>query len=352
MSSPVFGAGSSPDLPHPLIALGWSDRWDAHLHDHPDGTPGRVLRHDGRTVFVAFGDRNGHVPLRPATPPLAVGDWIVERGGLVDAVLARSSALRRRDPSGGGEQLIAANIDLVGIVCGLDRPVNVGRIQRFTSLAWDAGATPLVILNKADLVSDPIEASSEILDHDPFAEVVTVSSTTTIGVEPLLERCRHKTLVLVGESGAGKSTLANALAGFDIAHTGRVRHGDHKGRHTTTARQLHVLGDGCCLIDTPGVREVGLVTDTDTIDEGFPDIAELAADCRFSDCGHASEPGCAIRAAIESGVLSEDRLSAWDKLRREAAYEERRSDVAARRSLDRSRGKMYRAATKARKERD
>jgi ribosome biogenesis GTPase len=260
--------------------------------------------------------------------------------------------LRRRDPSGGGEQLIAANVDVVGIVCGLDRPVRIGRIQRFTSLAWDAGASPLVILNKADLVEDPGTTIEEILEHDPFAEVVAVSSTTAAGVAPLLERSRRQTLVLVGESGAGKSTLTNALAGVDVADTGQVRHGDHKGRHTTTSRQLHVLGDGGCLIDTPGVREVGLVTDTDTIDEGFADVAELAADCRFSDCGHATEPGCAIRAAVESGALSEDRLAAWDKLRREAAYEERRSDVAARRSLDRTRGKMYRAATKARKERD
>ena len=352
MSSPRSGSGETPDQPLSLDALGWSDRWAAHLHDHPDGTPGRVLRHDGRTVLVAFADRSEPVPIRPATPPLAVGDWIIERGGMVDAILPRASALRRRDPSGGGEQLIAANVDVVGIVCGLDRPVRIGRIQRFTSLAWDAGASPLVILNKADLVEDPAAPMEEILEHDPFAEVVAVSSTTAAGVAPLSERCCGQTLVLVGESGAGKSTLTNALAGVDVADTGRVRHGDHKGRHTTTSRQLHVLGDGGCLIDTPGVREVGLVTDTDTIDEGFADVAELAADCRFSDCGHATEPGCAIRAAVESGELSEDRLAAWDKLRREAAYEERRSDVAARRSLDRARGKMYRAATKARKERD
>lgn len=323
-----------------------------HLHSHPDGTPGRVVRHDGRTVFVAFAAGPTAVPIRTSTPPLAVGDWIVERGGLIEAVLPRSSLLRRRDPSGGGEQLIAANVDLVGIVCGLDRPVNIGRIQRFTSLAWDAGAIPLVILTKADLVNDTSESEALVLQHDPVAEIVCISSTTRDGVTPLLDRIAGTTIALLGESGAGKSTLTNMLAGFAVADTGRVRHGDQKGRHTTTARRLHVIDGPCCLIDTPGVREIGMVTDTGTIDEGFADIVDVASRCKFSDCGHASEPGCAIRAAIESGELHEDRLSAWDKLRREAAYAERRRDVAAQRSMARTRGKMYRAATQARKKRD
>jgi ribosome biogenesis GTPase / thiamine phosphate phosphatase len=192
-----------------------------------------------------------------------------------------------------------------------------------------AGASPLVILSKADQVESTTDAEREILADDPAADIVAVSSVTSDGVAELLGRCANRTLVLVGVSGAGKSTLLNALAGRELGTTGRVRAGDSKGRHTTTARQLYLLEGNCCLIDTPGVREVGLFTDVDTIDDGFSDIAKLALDCRFNNCGHSGEPGCAVAAAVTDGELSETRVQAWDKLRREAAWLERRTDPAA-----------------------
>lgn len=344
------------------LALGWSPRWEAlaAAHVNERSVVARVLRHDGTAVLVAGAEGQAHVRLDPATASLAVGDWVVIDGPLeadaqhdprISAVLDRSSLLQRRDPSTGDAQPIAANVDVVGIVCGLDRPVRIGRIQRFMSLAWDAGATPLVILSKADLSSDPGDVAAEIAAAEPFVDVVIVSAADDRGVHELLDRCAAKTLVLVGESGAGKSTLLNALAGQAVAVTGDVRGGDHKGRHTTTARQLHLLARDCCLIDTPGVREVGLATDVATIDAGFADIAELAHSCRFGDCQHETEPGCAVQAAVADGELTSERLDAWARLRREAAAAEVRADPAARHRADRQLNKIYRTAMAAKRPR-
>ena len=348
--SSTHGQPAPEPSPPPLTALGWSDRWQPYLPSDGAGLPGRILRHDGAAVLVATETGTHHVHLRPSTEPLAVGDWIVTSEGYVDDVLPRSSLLRRRDPSTGDSQLIAANVDIVGIVCGLDRPVKTGRIQRFMTLAWDAGASPLVVLSKADLVEDPSEAVTTVLDWDPGADVVVVSATSADGVSELLERCADRTLVLVGESGAGKSTLVNALAGTTLAETRHVRSGDHKGRHTTTSRQLHLLAGDCRLIDTPGVREVGLSTDVATVDDVFADIAELADTCRFGDCGHRGEPGCAVQAAVEDGDLSEDRLESWERLRREALAAEIRADPAARHRADRQFGKMVREVKKMKRD--
>lgn len=301
-----------------------------------------MLRHDGAAVLVGTQNETKQYVLRRSTPTLAVGDWVIVDNERVVDLLPRASLLQRRDPSTGGSQPIAANIDIVGIVCGLDRPVSPGRIQRFTSLAWDAGASPLVILSKADLVDSTAEIEDSLLRLDPAADIISVSSETANGISDLLGRCANRTLVLVGESGAGKSTLLNALAGRELGATGVVRSGDGKGRHTTTARQLFVLEGNCCLIDTPGVREVGLHTNVDTIDDGFGDIAELAINCRFRDCGHTKEPGCEVQAAVADGRLDDARMRAWEQLRREAAFAEIRDDTAARHRADRRLGKIIR----------
>ena len=329
-----------------LDALGWDDRWAALFAAADPGSaePGRILRHDGASVLVGTSGRTVAARVRPATGPLAVGDWVLLVGGAVHSSLPRHSLLQRRDPSTGDAQPIAANVDVVGIVCGLDRGVNVGRIERFTALAWDAGATPLAVLTKADLVDDVDTPADAVRDGVPWTDVTVVSARTGRGIDDLLRRCAGSTLALVGESGSGKSTLLNALAKRDVSATAPVREGDHKGRHTTTARELHVLDGEVRLIDTPGVREVGLHTDVDTVDSGFVDIAEAAVGCRFRDYSHDREPGCAVHAAVEEGRLPLERMESWRSLRREAASAELRADPAARQDASRRQGRVYREA--------
>jgi ribosome biogenesis GTPase len=326
---------------------GFTDRWAAQAETRPDLAPGRVVRHDGTALLVATAREVSHRHVRRQAEDVTVGDWVLTDGDVVEVVLPRTSFLRRRDPGGGG-QALAANVDVVAVVCGLDRPLRLGRIRRTVALSWDAGATPVVVLTKTDLV-EPSEAESEIRADDPMLDVVSVSAPTGAGIDLLQRRIGQGTVVLLGESGAGKSTLTNAIAGYHVATTGEVRTGDHKGRHITTARMLHPLPGGGCLIDTPGIREVGLWTDTGTIDRGFDDIEALAAGCRFRDCRHDTEPGCAVRAAADRGGLEPERLTAWRELRAEAESAELRADEAARRRADRRFGRMARQAKRVKR---
>jgi len=324
----------SPDrAPEPTLdALGWDAGWQAALDAASgDGAPGRVIRHDGVAVLTAFADETRHLHLRPAVPPLAVGDWVTADGATVLDLLPRRTLLERLDPSTGTPTVVAANVDLVLIVCGLDRPVRAGRVQRFVAQARDAGATPALVLTKTDLADDLDRVLEDVRAIDPQLEVLAVSSPTGVGMDALGERVAGTTMVAVGESGAGKSTLANALCGEDVAATAEVRSGDAKGRHTTTSRQLHLLPMGGCLIDTPGVRAVGLSADTDTVEESFDDVAQLALRCKFTDCGHDSEPGCAVLAAVADGSLAPQRLTSWQRLRGEVAEQSQRNETKARR---------------------
>jgi ribosome biogenesis GTPase len=237
--------------PVALTEIGWGVRWTVLLADHEPAEPGRVLRHDGVAVTVrtATGDRV--VPLRRGVEAPTVGDWVALDGDRIVAVLERSSLLRRRAAGGEGTQLLAANVDLVLLVCGLDRRVLPGRIQRGEALAWDAGATPVLVLTKADLADDlPAVLATVAADH-PGLEVLVTSVTTGEGVEALAARMSGATSVLLGESGAGKSSLVNAIFDDEVAATGEVREGDAKGRHTTTSRQIHILAGGGVVIDTP-----------------------------------------------------------------------------------------------------
>lgn len=315
-----------------LVALGWDDDWRATLAAASDaGVPGRVIRHDGVAVLTTFADATRHLRLRPSVPPLAVGDWVTADGETVGSLLPRRSLLERLDPSTGAPSVVAANIDLVLIVCGLDRPVRAGRIQRFVAQTRDAGARPVLVLTKTDLAEDLDRALADAHAIDPRLEVLAVSATTGAGMEAVASRVAGTTMVAVGESGAGKSTLANELCGEEVAATAEVRGGDAKGRHTTTSRQLHLLPMGGCLIDTPGVRAVGLSADTTTVEEAFDDIAELALRCKFTDCGHDTEPGCAVRAAVDDGSLAAQRLTSWQRLRGEVAEQAQRNQTQARR---------------------
>jgi ribosome biogenesis GTPase len=315
------GAPRGPVAPS-LTAMGWGDRWAALLAEHPGTEPGRVLRHDGVAVTVRSGSGDRVIPLRRGMDPPTVGDWVALDGDRMVAVLERSSLLRRRAAGGDGTQPLAANVDLVLLVCGLDRRVVPGRIQRGEALAWDAGATPVLVLTKADLATDLAGVLRTVDADHPGLEVLVTSVATGEGIDPLVARMTGATSVLLGESGAGKSSLVNAIFDEEVAATGAVREGDAKGRHTTTNRQLHLLANGGVVIDTPGIREVGLAGDedaVDAVDAAFTDIDELAAECRFNDCGHNGEPGCAVAAAVEDGRVTPERLAAFLTLRREAA---------------------------------
>nr|WP_249419976.1 ribosome small subunit-dependent GTPase A [Rhabdothermincola salaria] len=278
---------------------------------------------------------------RRLDPEPAVGDWIAVVDGEISAVLPRRSLLRRRAP-GGGEQQLAANVDRLLLVCGLDRPVKDGRIQRGTAIAHDAGAEPVVVLTKAadPSAADPDEARAEARAGNPGIEVVVTSVMEGEGLGALEELVAGRTVALLGESGAGKSSIVNALLGTEVALVGDVRGGDSKGRHTTTTRELHLLANGGILIDSPGIREVGLVGDTEAVEETFAEVAEVAELCRFSDCAHETEPGCALRAALEAGELDPVRVQRWQDLMEETAAAEVRASPVERRRHDKRFARM------------
>ncbi len=333
-----------PEPADDLAAWGWRDPWPAVLAEHaPAGAePGRVLRHDGVAVVLALATGTRQVFLAQGGDPVVVGDWVGVLDDRVVTILPRTSLLRRRDAIADEEQPLVANVDVVLVVCGLDRPVKPGRVQRLATLAVDAGAEPTIVLTKGDLVADPADLAlidAELAVAAPGTAVLTVSSVVGTGLDELHAVVQGRTVVLLGESGAGKSTLVNALLGDDVAATGRVRTGDAKGRHTTTARELHLLPDGGVLVDTPGIRAVGVWVEPDAVDATFDDVAELAAGCRFGDCAHGSEPGCAVHAAVANGTLDAGRLAAWHALRAEAVAAEVRLEAQARRRPDRRPGR-------------
>lgn len=315
---------STPVLSFPsdfsaLRPFGWTDR------ELPrDTRPGRLSRHDGSTlsVITADGATTVHNVLG-LDPEPTVGDWLaLDDTGRIVEVLERSTVLRRQAADARGSQTLAANVDIVLITCGADRPLKSGRIHRSVAISWEAGATPMLVLTKS--ATDRADAAALDLPRleleHPGVRVFVTSALENVGVEAVRDAIAGKTSVLLGESGAGKSTLVNALLGSPDAITGDVREGDSKGRHTTTARQLHVLpGEaGGVIVDTPGIRSVGLLGDADAVIASFAEIAELESGCRFADCNHSTEPGCAVLEALANGELNAERYEAWRKMQREA----------------------------------
>ncbi|MGH8986278.1 MAG: ribosome small subunit-dependent GTPase A [Acidimicrobiia bacterium] len=319
-----------------LVPLGWNDRVGALYSeiDSPGLRPGRVVRVERSACVVATPD--GHVLAGAEVLP-AVGDWVgvevADGQGALRGVVERWSAVTRQDPGGDRVQLLAANVDIVLITTPADRP-SAARVERESVIAWESGARPIVVVTKVDV--DGATYVEELRDRLIGLDVVATSSATGEGISALagaLQPCL--TAVLLGPSGSGKSTLANALLGSDELATAVVREGDHRGRHTTTSRQLVVLPRGGVLIDTPGLRSLGLWGDGAGMDAAFADIAELAAGCRFADCRHEREPGCAVIAAVEAGDLDPDRLTSYRKLERELAFERRRADPIERQAVQR-----------------
>jgi len=265
----------------------------------------------------------------------AVGDWVILVSDSHDVsqicgLVPRRGAFRRKTAGIVTDvQIVAANVDLAIIATALPHDVNIRRLERYLALAWESGAVPLIVLTKADLVDDAEPTLAEVRANAPGVDVLAVSTLTGVGIADIAARLKPgATAALLGSSGVGKSTLGNALLGAERQRTADVR-ADGAGRHTTTHRELIDLPGGASLIDTPGMRELQLWTAGDGLESTFDDITELANECRFGDCAHRSEPGCAVRTAIERGELDPARLVSWNDLRRELAYLERRQDAAA-----------------------
>jgi len=321
-----------------LETLGWDARRASEAAAHPAAgpgvLPGRVVRVERDLVRVATRDGMLTVP----SVGLAVGDWVLTDGQSWASALDRRTELRRKDSGPtSDEQLLATNVDVVVVVEPMDPRPSVRRVERMTTLAWASGAVPLVVLTKADLALGGEVA--DVASVVPGAEVLAVSAATGAGLDALRAHLpAGRTFVLLGPSGAGKSTLVNALAGHEVLVTGDVR-GDGRGKHTTTHRELVQVPGLGCLVDTPGIRGVGLVADEDGLEQAFADVVELAAACRFADCEHRTEPGCAVLEAVEQGALPQARLTSYRHLLREIAHQSARKASQDRSAL-RSRGRQ------------
>ena len=338
---------SSPDLSGPTDALlrelGWDESWAATLEGLAPGVgnPARVTaqQRDRWTIRSGAGTHPARLLGSDwAGPRPVTGDWIVCAPGPTEsdpwgilAVLPRRSAVCR---GAAGEsqsgQVLASNIDRLWLVQALDRPPNLRSLERYLAVAWESGAAPEIVLTKSDLAEDPEDARRAVEGIAFGVPVWVVGTDDDAAVRALRESLAPgQTVALLGPSGAGKSTLINRVADSDLTETGEVRSKDRKGRHTTTGRELLPIHGGALLLDTPGMRELRVLDLDAGLGQTFPEIQELAATCRFRDCTHESEPGCAVLAAEEEGRLSPERLASYRKLQAEAAYERRRADPRA-----------------------
>ena len=295
----------------------------------------KVLHHHGE-LFATISGRALYRELSNDIRP-AVGDWVIVRRPVADndtvieAVLPRKTKISRqvaggRDRYDGGhteEHVLAANVDIVFIVCGLDneRNTSLRRIERYLTLAWSAGASPIIILNKVDLCPDVSATVSEVERVALGVPIATISATEKVGLKALEELLvKGKTAVFLGSSGVGKSSIINALLEEERIKVSEVRESDFRGRHTTTRRELFLLPKGGMVIDTPGMREIQVWGEEDNISSTFQDIEQLARECRFRDCAHGAEPGCAVQKAITEGVIDSKRLKSYRKLQREMRH--------------------------------
>ena len=327
-----------------LEPFGWDEQLarDFDSLRTPGTVPARVVAEhrdryvvwtaDGERAAVLAGRLRHHARGREDLP--ATGDWVaVDEGhgtAAIHAVLPRRGRFVRKAAGETTEaQVLAANVDVALIAAALPADVNARRIERYLALAWESGAVPVIVLTKSDLVDDVESAIRGVRAVAPGVDVTAVSAVTGDGIDALARWLKPgRTAVLLGSSGVGKSTLANLLLGADALRTGAVRE-DGRGRHTTTHRQLVRLASGALLIDTPGMRELQLWTADAGMESAFADVEGLAARCRFGDCAHESEPGCAVRAAAENGALDPARLESWRRLLRELAWLGLRQDQAA-----------------------
>ncbi len=336
--------------PENLETLGWSPFFQAHFQklNIPDVIPARVIS-ESKNSFQVYSQYGiliagiaGKMRYQDEAENLypAVGDWVAvkplpnEKKATICAVLPRKSKFSRKTAGERTEeQIVSANIDTVFIVSGLDggRNFNIRRIERYLTLSWNSGAIPVIILNKVDLCSDVDKFVQSVEEIAPGISVHAVSAREQMGMDELKHYLtKGSTVAFLGSSGVGKSTLINALLGEEKQETGEVRADNRMGKHTTTMRELILLPSGGLMIDTPGMREIQMWAGEDDLQQAFEDIELLAEECRYTDCSHNSEPGCAVKAAIEQGELGPDRLESYRKLQNELKYLASREEQSTR----------------------
>lgn len=334
-----------------LASLGWDPTWAAAFADAGHVTaghrPARVVAVHRETSIVrdADGDRTASVSgvfrfeALAASDFPTVGDWVaIDANGVIAAVLPRRTSFKRMAADASrllsgldDEQVMASNVDVALLVAGLDNDFNLRRIERYLAVAWSSEVLPVVVLNKADLADDVDDRVVAVEAIAPGVAIIPVSAWTGLGLDDLRAHLQPgTTAAILGSSGVGKSTLVNALLGEDRQATAAVRGSDSRGRHTTTHRELFELPGGALLVDTPGIRALEVLGAEAGLEAAFDEVAEIAATCRFSDCGHQSEPGCAVQLAIADGRLDEERLASYRKLQREQARTARQEDPRAR----------------------